>query len=240
MFKMQLLVKLFCTVCKLQLSLCRDMVDTCCQFTSQRVGDAEQCEGCVWNVPHSQLTPVCDHPPGGDESLQFYWLQWWGMLPGLEGSGCNRQLPAGGRGRVTGCVCSVQWQGRRGPLLKKYPNLFVPEHSVSWGTSPCGEDVVALSMKPAPLPYMGHFKVCFYPYTAISNPSFGKQIASAAAVEGLDDPAMLSSLRAAINWRSTKSQSHRGGHIPLLCSSRRKMQSREQSHPCDAVIMMEC
>jgi len=46
---------------------------------------------------------------------------------------------------------------------------------------------------------MGHFKVFFYPYTAISDPSFGKQIAAAAAVQGLDDPAMLRSLKAAIN-----------------------------------------
>lgn len=219
------------------------MVDTCCQFASQRIGDVEQHEGCVWNVPRSQLTPVCDHPPGGDESLQFYWLQWWRMLPGLEGSGCDRQLPTRGWGRMTGCVCSLQCQGSWGSLLRKYLKLFVPEHSVSCGTSPCGEDSVAPFMKPsnpAPPPYMGHFKVCFYPYTATSNPSFGKQIASAAAMEGLDDPAILSSLRAAINWRSTKSQSHRGGHILLLCSSRRKTQGRKQSHPHDAVIMMEC
>lgn len=91
------------------------MVDTCCPFASQRIGDAEQREGCVWNVPHSQLTPVCDRPPGGDESLQFYWLQWWRMLPRLEGSGCKRQLPAGRRGRMTGCVCSVRCQGSWAP-----------------------------------------------------------------------------------------------------------------------------
>lgn len=218
------------------------MVDTCCPFASQRIGDAEQREGCVWNVPHSQLTPVCDRPPGGDESLQFYWLQWWRMLPRLEGSGCNRQLPAGRRGRMTGCVCSVQCQGSWGPLLRKYPKLLIPEHSVSCGTAPCGEGSVTPFMKPSVqhLCLIWGLKVCFYPYTAISNPSFGKQIPSAAPVKGLDDPAMLSNLRAAINWRSTKSQSRRGGHILLLCSSRRKMQSRKQSHPHDALIMMEC
>lgn len=55
------------------------------------------------------------------------------------------------------------------------------------------------TVNPAPLPYVRHFKLCFYPYADVSKPSFGKQTASPAAMEGLDDPAMLSGLREAIN-----------------------------------------
>lgn len=55
------------------------------------------------------------------------------------------------------------------------------------------------------MPYMGHFKRYFYPYIAISSPSVGMEIAFATSVKGLDDPAMQSKLRVAINRKNATS-----------------------------------
>lgn len=58
--------------------------------------------------------------------------------------------------------------------------------------------------------------------------SWKREIASATAVEGLDDPALQSSPRAAINQGNATSWSQRGGHILPLSSSRRKAKQKPE------------
>lgn len=86
-----------------------------------------------------------------------------------ERPGCDRQLPSEGPGRMTGCVGSVQCQESWEPLLTKYPELFVPEHSESCGIGPSWEDSVAPFIKPIQHLCLiwGVLKCTFSSYTTI-------------------------------------------------------------------------
>lgn len=229
---MQVPVKPFYTIGKLHPSLCLQRWSCCHSANSLLSRSAvlssarDVCEMChIFNC-----LMVCTwQTPRGDENLQFHWLQWWRMLPGLEAPGATGRSPLSDEGgwQTASLMCNVKTAGS--PCSQSTQNYLCVSSQCLEGQVLIGKTVLLLPLNQSSTSalYGGLLKCTFPSHTTISNPSLRKKIASAAAVQGLDDPAMLS--RAAINWKSTKTQSHRGGHILLLCSRRGKCRAENRA-----------
>lgn len=157
---MQVLLKPFCTICKLHLPLCLQIYGWQMLLTHFSVD--WQCwavQGiCVKCATFSADSCICWSPQ-----------RWWDpaiSLPSVVENaaragelGTHGQLPTEGWGRMTGCVCGVQCQESWEPLLTKCPELFVPEQSVFWGIGPSWEDSAISFIKP-----IQHFCLIWGPF----------------------------------------------------------------------------